>query len=89
VAILAADGFEQDELLSPLAALKEAHADVKVVSPTQNKIIKGWSHMDWGKTETVDLPLNEAKPENFDALVLSGGVINPDHFLFCRWIGRG
>lgn len=78
VAILATDGFEQDELLSPLAALKEAHADVKVVSPTQNKI-KGWSHADWGKTVAVDLPLNEAKPENFDALVLPGGVINPDH----------
>ena len=78
VAILATDGFEQDELFSPLKALKEAHADVKVISPTADKI-KGWNHTDWGKTIPVDLPLNKARPENFDALVLPGGVINPDH----------
>jgi protease I len=81
VAILATDGFEQDELFSPLEALREAHADVKVISPTEdkNKHIKGWNHTDWGKTVRVDLPLREARPENFDALVLPGGVINPDH----------
>jgi protease I len=81
VAILATDGFEQDELFSPLEALRNAHADVKVISPTEdkNKNIKGWSHTDWGKTVKVDLPLREAKVENFDALVLPGGVINPDH----------
>jgi len=78
VAILATDGFEQDELFSPLEALRDAHADVKVVSPTENKI-KGWHHAEWGKTVTVDLPLKQANPENFDALVLPGGVINPDH----------
>jgi len=78
VAVLATDGFEQDELLSPLKALKDAHADVKVVSPADGKI-KGWNHTDWGKTVPVDVPLNQAKPENFDALLLPGGVINPDH----------
>jgi protease I len=78
VAILATDGFEQDELFSPLEALRDAHADVKIISPTENKI-KGWNHTDWGKTITVDLPLQQARPENFDALVLPGGVINPDH----------
>ncbi len=78
VAILATDGFEQDELFSPLEALKNAHADVKVVSPADNNI-KGWNHTDWGRTVPVDLKLNEAKAENFDALVLPGGVLNPDH----------
>jgi protease I len=78
VAILATDGFEQDELLSPLKALRDADADVKVVSPAENKI-KGWNHTDWGRTVNVDVQLKEAKPENFDALVLPGGVINPDH----------
>jgi protease I len=78
VAILATDGFEQDELFSPLEALKDAHADVKVISPAETDI-KGWDHTDWGRSIKVDLPLDEAKPENFDALVLPGGVINPDH----------
>lgn len=80
VAILATDGFEQDELFSPMEALKEAHADVQVIAPdSQATDIKGWNHTDWGRSVPVDLPLNEAKPENFDALVLPGGVINPDH----------
>jgi protease I len=78
VAILATDGFEQDELFSPLEALKQANAEVKVVSPSEDEI-KGWKYTDWGKSIPVDVPLNEAKPENFDALMLPGGVINPDH----------
>jgi protease I len=79
VAILATDGFEQDELLSPLEALRDAGADVQVVSPSEESKIKGWKHTDWGKKVTVDLPLNEANAEEFDALVLPGGVMNPDH----------
>jgi protease I len=78
VAILATDGFEQDELFSPLEALRDANADVKVIAPHDDKI-KGWKHTDWGKPIQVDLTLDEAKPEDFDALVLPGGVINPDH----------
>lgn len=78
VAILATDGFEQDELFSPLEALRDAHADVKIVSPARNKI-KAWKYTDWGKSIAVDVPLSEAKVEDFDALVLPGGVINPDH----------
>lgn len=78
VAILATDGFEQDELFSPLQALREAQADVKIISPGKDQI-KGWNHTDWGKTIKVDVPLDKAKPEEFDALVLPGGVINPDH----------
>lgn len=78
VAILATDGFEQDELFSPLEALKGAGAEVKIVSPAEGKI-KAWKYTDWGKTIKVDVPLNEARPDDFDALVLPGGVINPDH----------
>ena len=79
VAILATDGFEQDELLSPLEALRDAGADAKVVSPSDESKIKGWKHTDWGKKVKVDLPLNEANADEFDALVLPGGVMNPDH----------
>lgn len=78
VAILATDGFEQDELLSPLKALQEAQADVKIVSPGKDQI-KGWDYTDWGKKVKVDMPLDKARPEDFDALMLPGGVINPDH----------
>jgi protease I len=79
VAILATDGFEQDELLSPLEALREAGAEVQVVSPSEASKIKGWKHTDWGKKVKVDLPLNEANADDFDALVLPGGVMNPDN----------
>jgi protease I len=79
VAILATDGFEQDELLSPLAALRDAGAEVQVVSPSEERKIKGWKGTDWGKKVKVDLQLNEASGGDFDALVLPGGVMNPDH----------
>ena len=79
VAILATDGFEQDELFSPLEALQQANAEVKIVSPSEGKEIKGWKYTDWGKTVKVDVPLDKARAEDFDALVLPGGVINPDH----------
>jgi protease I len=79
VAILATDGFEQDELLSPWQALREAEADVKIISPSKEDHIKGWDYKDWGKKVKVDLPLDQARAEDFDALVLPGGVINPDH----------
>jgi protease I len=78
VAILATDGFEQDELFSPLEALRKAGADVQVVSPSKESKIKGWKHADWGKKVKVDMPLNKANVEEFDALVLPGGVMNPD-----------
>ena len=78
VAILATNGFEQDELLSPLKALRAAQASVKIVSPEKGRI-KAWKYTDWGKKVKVDLPLSEANAGDFDALVLPGGVINPDH----------
>ncbi|WP_342052308.1 MULTISPECIES: type 1 glutamine amidotransferase domain-containing protein [unclassified Cupriavidus] len=77
VAILVTDGFEQVELLAPRKALDEAGAQTSVVSP-QDKQVKGWNFTDWGETVPVDVPLAQAKPEQFDALLLPGGVINPD-----------
>ena len=77
VAILVTDGFEQSELLEPRKALDEAGATTKVVSPA-NKKVKGWNHKDWGNEVPVDVPLASAKAEEFDALLLPGGVMNPD-----------
>lgn len=77
VAILATDGFEQSELLEPMKALQEAGAEVKIVSLKEGEI-KGWKHTEWGKSVPVDLTVKEARPERFDALLLPGGVMNPD-----------
>jgi len=78
VAILVTDGFEQAELLEPRKALDDAGATTTVVSPTANKV-KGWNMKEWGKEVPVDVPLKSAKAEDFDALLLPGGVMNPDH----------
>jgi protease I len=64
-------------LTEPVKALKNAGADVQVVSPKAGKI-QGWKHHEKGDTVAVDRTLDEAKPEEYDALVLPGGVINPD-----------
>jgi deglycase len=77
VAILVTDGFEQSELLEPRKALDEAGATTKVVSPA-NKKVKGWNHKEWGNEVPVDVPLASAKAGDFDALLLPGGVMNPD-----------
>src|SRR5690242_11631933 len=77
VAILATDGVEQVELLEPRKALQEAGAETKVVSPKAGKI-KGWDHTKWGEEIPVDVELNNANPQEFDALLLPGGVQNPD-----------
>lgn len=77
VAILAADGFEEVELTKPRAALEEAGATIAVVSLKSGKI-QGMNHADKGDTVPVDLTLNEAKPEDFDALMIPGGLMNPD-----------
>ena len=77
VAILSTDGFEQAELLEPQKALKEAGATTMVVAPKDGKI-KGWNMKDWGHEVPVDIPLKEAKAEDFHALLLPGGVMNPD-----------
>jgi protease I len=77
IAILATDGFEQSELLKPKQALESAGARTQVVSPTEKKI-KGWNHKDWGQEFPVDVPLKSADAAQFDALLLPGGVMNPD-----------
>jgi protease I len=77
IAILATDGFEQSELTEPRQALQEAGAETQVVSLNQGKI-KGWNHKDWGDEVAVDLALKSANPAEFDALLLPGGVMNPD-----------
>ncbi|OZI06806.1 protease [Siphonobacter sp. BAB-5385] len=77
VAILVTDGFEQVELTEPQQALIDAGAETKIISP-KDKEVKGWDHTDWGDTFNVDVPLSEANPEDYDALLLPGGVMNPD-----------
>ncbi len=78
VAILVADGFEEVEVLKPRQALDDAGAKTVLVSPAKGKV-KGWNHTDWGKEVKVDTPLAEARADEFDALLLPGGVMNPDH----------
>ena len=77
VAILVTDGFEQVELTKPKDALDAAGAKTLIVSPKDGQV-RGWNFTDWGQNLPVDLKLDEAKPEDFDALLLPGGVINPD-----------
>jgi protease I len=77
VAILATDGFEQSELFEPKKALEEAGAQVSIVSLEAGEI-KGWNHTNWGETVDVDLTVDEASADDFDALQLPGGVMNPD-----------
>ena len=77
IAILATDGFEQSELEKPKKALEEAGAQTQVVSPKDGKI-KGWDMTDWGDEVKVDVPLKSADPSQYDALMLPGGVQNPD-----------
>jgi protease I len=77
IAILATNGFEQSELEVPLKKLREAGATVDVVS-LQSGEIKGWEKKDWGRAVPVDRTLDEAKPADYDALVLPGGQMNPD-----------
>jgi protease I len=77
VAILATDGFEQVELTEPKKALEEAGAITHVISPKSGSI-KGWNHTDWGENVKVDKGLEQARVSDYDALVLPGGVLNPD-----------
>ena len=77
VAILATDGVEQVELTEPRKALDGAGATTKVVSPASGAI-KAWQHDHWGDEIEVDIPLAEANADDFDALLLPGGVMNPD-----------
>jgi len=77
IAALVAKGFEQEELLTPRDALISAGATVEVVSPEPGTV-QGWDHTKWGQEVPVDRPLDAADPEDYDALLLPGGVMNPD-----------
>ncbi|MDB6082351.1 MAG: protease [Gammaproteobacteria bacterium] len=77
IAILATDGFEQSELTEPRKALDAAGADTEVVSPKAGKV-RGWNHKDWGDDVAVDQALDNVDPKDYDALLLPGGVMNPD-----------
>lgn len=78
VAILATDGFEQSELAEPKRLLEEAGAQTVVIAPGQVESITGWRKKDWGRPVTVDCDLSQARAADYDALVLPGGVMNPD-----------
>lgn len=77
VAILVTDGFEQVEMTEPRQALDHAGADTRLVSPKDGRL-KAWKFTEWGDEFPVDLPLAQARPEDFDAILLPGGVLNPD-----------
>jgi len=77
VAILTEEGFEQVELTSPKAALEKAGATVHVISPKSGKI-KAWNKTNWGIEVDVDKKLSDVSPDEYDALMLPGGVLNPD-----------
>jgi protease I len=77
VAILVEDGFEQIELIEPRKALDQAGADTQIVSPKSDRV-RGWNSKEWGDELPVDLPLKQANANDFDALHLPGGVMNPD-----------
>lgn len=77
VAILVCDGFEEVELAKPCAALKEQGAIVDIISPNPQSV-RAWAHTDWSQEYPVDITLDKADPNAYDALLLPGGVINPD-----------
>lgn len=77
IAVLVADGFEQVEMTEPRKALEDAGAGTDLVSPAQGKV-KGWQHTKWGDEFPVDVKLDDARADDYDALVLPGGVMNPD-----------
>lgn len=77
VAILTENGFEEVELTSPMNALEQAGVEVHVISPQKDKV-KAWNHDHWGIEVTVDKHLSDANPEDYDMLLLPGGVMNPD-----------
>lgn len=77
VAVIVEKGFEQSELIEPRRALEAAGAQVDVISPVEGSVT-AWRDEQWGDQVAVDLPLTQAHPREYDALLLAGGVINPD-----------
>ncbi|MBA3548540.1 MAG: type 1 glutamine amidotransferase [Nannocystis sp.] len=77
IAILVTNGFEQVELTEPREALQDVGAEADIVSP-EKRSVKAWKSTDWGDSFEVDVALAKARPENYQALLLPGGVLNPD-----------
>lgn len=77
VAIIVADGFEQAEMTDPREALERAGAETNLISPSEGRV-KGWEHTKWGDEFRVDVPIDKASASDYDALLLPGGVMNPD-----------
>jgi protease I len=77
IAALVTDGFEQAELFEPRKALVDAGAKVDVIAPKPGEV-KGWNHTDWGEKVKSDRALAEARPDDYDGLLLPGGVMSPD-----------
>jgi protease I len=77
IAILATEGFEQSELEKPREALEHAGASTEIISPKAGQI-RAWAETEFGDVFEVDVPLDAADPENYDGLLLPGGVLNPD-----------
>src|SRR5690606_9245431 len=77
ILIMATDGFEQSELEVPRSKLAERGADVRVATP-EGDAIRGWDKTDWGREVQADMALKEVSVDDFDAIVLPGGQINPD-----------
>ncbi|HUF57023.1 MAG TPA: DJ-1/PfpI family protein [Thermohalobaculum sp.] len=84
IAILATNGFEQSELMEPKRQLTQAGATVHVIAP-EGGSIRGWDTDDWGDSVDVDVTLADAEVDDYDALVLPGGLINPT---CCAWTSR-
>ena len=76
-AILATDGFEESELAEPMQAIKDAGGTAEIIS-LESGSIRSWHNGDWGKPFTVDKTVEAANPEDYDGLLLPGGVMNPD-----------
>lgn len=77
ILIMATDGFEQSELEVPRDRLKGHNAEVHICAPKAGEI-RGWKDKDWGSPVTVDKTLDEVSEADYDALIIPGGVINPD-----------
>lgn len=77
IALLVTNGFEQEELTRPRRALHDAGATTHIVSPESGKL-RAWDHSDWGESFSVDVAVAEAKADDYDGLLLPGGVMNPD-----------
>jgi protease I len=77
ILIIATDGFEQSELLEPIRLLEQAGAAIVVAGPEEGEI-KGWKNGNWGNSVAVDLPVEDVATDDYAALLLPGGQMNPD-----------